>query len=126
MDVPEFQRQLCTPNVPKFANALISLAEKETNTEVYVSVRVQHGNMRGLKPVIGPCGRHTHSYCRFVPLTVPSTARFFVNSRTSSPERLFLHSDTGRACRGVLAAICCLAPDRWKGQCPEPMAEVLG
>ena len=98
MDVPEFQRQLCTPNVPKFANALISLAEKEMKTEVYVSVRVQHSDMRGLKPVIGPCGRHTHSYCRFVPLTVPSTARFFVNSRPSSPERLFPHSDTRRAC----------------------------
>ncbi|KAI0720268.1 rRNA processing/ribosome biogenesis-domain-containing protein [Cerioporus squamosus] len=36
MDVPEFQRQLCTPNVPKFANALIALAEKETNPEVYL------------------------------------------------------------------------------------------
>ena len=37
MDVPEFQRQLCIPNVPKFGNALIAVAEKETNTEVSVS-----------------------------------------------------------------------------------------
>lgn len=40
MDVPEFQRQLCTPNVPKFANALVALAEKEANPEVYVSLRL--------------------------------------------------------------------------------------
>ncbi|RPD67014.1 hypothetical protein L226DRAFT_477086 [Lentinus tigrinus ALCF2SS1-7] len=35
-DVPEFQRQLCTPNVPKFANALIAMAGKETNPELYL------------------------------------------------------------------------------------------
>ncbi|KAH9899725.1 rRNA processing/ribosome biogenesis-domain-containing protein, partial [Cubamyces lactineus] len=38
MDVPEFQRQLCVPNVPKFGNALIAIAEKETNTEVNLLV----------------------------------------------------------------------------------------
>ncbi|TFK94656.1 hypothetical protein K466DRAFT_475938 [Polyporus arcularius HHB13444] len=36
MDVPEFQRQLCTPNMPKFANALVALAEKEASPEVYL------------------------------------------------------------------------------------------
>ncbi|CDO76547.1 hypothetical protein BN946_scf184982.g6 [Trametes cinnabarina] len=34
MDVPEFQRQLCVPNIPKFGNALIAIAEKETIVEV--------------------------------------------------------------------------------------------
>ncbi|KAI0375789.1 hypothetical protein BV20DRAFT_984840 [Pilatotrama ljubarskyi] len=38
MDVPEFQRQLCVPNVPKFGNALISIAEKETNIDVNLLV----------------------------------------------------------------------------------------
>ncbi|KAI0352983.1 hypothetical protein OH77DRAFT_1427754 [Trametes cingulata] len=38
MDVPEFQRQLCVPNVPKFGNALIAIAEKETNLDVNLLV----------------------------------------------------------------------------------------
>ncbi|KZP24698.1 hypothetical protein FIBSPDRAFT_951090 [Athelia psychrophila] len=33
-DVPEFQRQVSTPNVPKFSAALISLAEKNGDREV--------------------------------------------------------------------------------------------
>ncbi|KAI9000871.1 rRNA processing/ribosome biogenesis-domain-containing protein [Trametes punicea] len=37
-DVPEFQRQLCVPNVPKFSNALLAIAEKETNDEVRLLV----------------------------------------------------------------------------------------
>ncbi|KAI0722827.1 rRNA processing/ribosome biogenesis-domain-containing protein [Earliella scabrosa] len=36
MDVPEFQRQLCIPNVPKFVNALIAVVEKDGNSEVYL------------------------------------------------------------------------------------------
>lgn len=36
MDVPEFQRQLCLPNVPKFVNALITLVEKETSMDLTV------------------------------------------------------------------------------------------
>ncbi|KAI0638331.1 rRNA processing/ribosome biogenesis-domain-containing protein [Trametes polyzona] len=35
MDVPEFQRQLCVPIVPKFGNALIAITEKEANPEVF-------------------------------------------------------------------------------------------
>ncbi|KAI0775967.1 rRNA processing/ribosome biogenesis-domain-containing protein [Trametes elegans] len=38
MDVPEFQRQLCVPNVPKFGNGLITIAEKETNADVNLLV----------------------------------------------------------------------------------------
>lgn len=35
-DVPEFQRQLATPNVPKFSLALISLCEKYPDSELKV------------------------------------------------------------------------------------------
>ncbi|KAI0774417.1 rRNA processing/ribosome biogenesis-domain-containing protein [Fomes fomentarius] len=34
-DVPEFQRQLCIPNVPKFVHALIALVEKEGSPDLY-------------------------------------------------------------------------------------------
>jgi hypothetical protein len=37
-DVPEFQRQLATPNVPKFSLALIALAEKQDDREVEVAI----------------------------------------------------------------------------------------
>ena len=36
MDVPEFQRQLCVPSVPKFVNALVVIAEKENDQDVLV------------------------------------------------------------------------------------------
>jgi len=36
-DIPEFQRQVSTPNVPKFTAALISLLEKESDVESKVS-----------------------------------------------------------------------------------------
>ncbi|KAF5358971.1 hypothetical protein D9758_004780 [Tetrapyrgos nigripes] len=35
-DIPEFQRQVSTPNVPKFTAALISLLEKESDVELKV------------------------------------------------------------------------------------------
>lgn len=35
-DVPEFQRQLATPNVPKFSTALISLVDKQYDRELKV------------------------------------------------------------------------------------------
>jgi hypothetical protein len=38
MDVPEFQRQLATPNVPKFSLALMVLAEKPDGQEVGVTI----------------------------------------------------------------------------------------
>lgn len=38
-DVPEFQRQLATPNVPKFSAALISLADKQHDRELKVCCR---------------------------------------------------------------------------------------
>lgn len=37
-DVPEFQRQISTPNVPKSTAALIYLAEKHNDREVKVSL----------------------------------------------------------------------------------------
>jgi hypothetical protein len=37
-DVPEFQRQLATPYVPKFSVALISLAENQDDREVKVII----------------------------------------------------------------------------------------
>ncbi|KAH7911569.1 rRNA processing/ribosome biogenesis-domain-containing protein [Hygrophoropsis aurantiaca] len=36
LDVPEFQRQLAMPNVPKFSTVLVSLADKHSNLEVKV------------------------------------------------------------------------------------------
>jgi len=36
MDVPEFQRQVATPNVQKFTTALIGLAEKHVDLEFKV------------------------------------------------------------------------------------------
>jgi hypothetical protein len=39
-DVPEFQRQVATPNVSKFTAALIPLAEKHIDTELKVSACV--------------------------------------------------------------------------------------
>lgn len=35
-DTPEFQRQISTPNVPKFSQALISITEKYEDTELKV------------------------------------------------------------------------------------------
>ena len=34
---PEFQRQVATPNVPKFSQALVSLAEKNDDEELQVN-----------------------------------------------------------------------------------------
>ena len=35
-DTPEFQRQISTPNVPKFSAALLTLAEKHEKEEMKV------------------------------------------------------------------------------------------
>ena len=51
-DVPEFQRQMATPNVPKFSLALIALAEKQDDREVKVCI-------------LQPCGLYlTHRLIR--------------------------------------------------------------
>lgn len=36
LDIPEYQRQLATPNVPKYSTALLNLAEKTENQELQV------------------------------------------------------------------------------------------
>lgn len=36
-DIPEFQRQLATPNVPKFSIAVLTLADKHHDRELQVS-----------------------------------------------------------------------------------------
>ena len=36
MEVAEYQRQICLPNVPKFSSALLSLADKHTEEELKV------------------------------------------------------------------------------------------
>ncbi|KAI9056538.1 hypothetical protein FKP32DRAFT_1599270 [Trametes sanguinea] len=58
-DVPEFQRQLCVPNVPKFGNALIAIVEKETNVEVNLLVIDTLSHIVSLypslcRPLLGP------------------------------------------------------------------------
>lgn len=37
MDIPEYQRQVCTPNVPKFSTAIVTLGEKTSDLELKVS-----------------------------------------------------------------------------------------
>ncbi|TCD69857.1 hypothetical protein EIP91_005934 [Steccherinum ochraceum] len=38
MDVPEYQRQVCTPNVPKFSLALVAVGQKTSDVELKVLV----------------------------------------------------------------------------------------
>lgn len=35
-EIPEFQRQVATPNVPKFSQALLQLVEKDVDRELTV------------------------------------------------------------------------------------------
>jgi hypothetical protein len=37
IDIPEFQRQVASPNVPKFGLALVAVAEDHTSRELKVS-----------------------------------------------------------------------------------------
>jgi hypothetical protein len=51
-DIPEFQRQVATPNVPKFTNALASLAEKNLDMELTVRASLFGHDTRLNRPQI--------------------------------------------------------------------------
>jgi hypothetical protein len=40
LSIPEFQRQVATPNVPKFTAALVALVDKNVDEELKVSVKI--------------------------------------------------------------------------------------
>jgi hypothetical protein len=57
LDIPEFQRQLCTPNVTKFTSALSSLATSASDIDLKVrSLRI-HFN-QSLCTIPGPLLNH--------------------------------------------------------------------
>ncbi|KAL7282519.1 hypothetical protein ACG7TL_003990 [Trametes sanguinea] len=75
MDVPEFQRQLCIPNVPKFGNALIAIVEKETNVEVNLLVIDTLSHIVSLYP----------SLCRPLLGPLSNVALRYLNGSTPTP-----------------------------------------
>ncbi|KAH9850732.1 rRNA processing/ribosome biogenesis-domain-containing protein [Lenzites betulinus] len=72
MDVPEFQRQLCVPNVPKFGNALIAVAEGQSNLEIKLLVLDTLAHMISLYP----------SLCRPLHTTLSNVALRHLNGST--------------------------------------------
>ncbi|KAI0677400.1 rRNA processing/ribosome biogenesis-domain-containing protein [Trametes maxima] len=75
MDVPEFQRQVCMPNVPKFGNALIAIAEKEANVEVNLLVLDTLAHTVSLYP----------SLCRPLHAALSNTALRHLNGSAPNP-----------------------------------------
>ncbi|KAM5534268.1 hypothetical protein V8D89_010878 [Ganoderma adspersum] len=75
MDVPEFQRQLCLPNFPKFVNALIMLVEKETNMDITLPVLETLAHMVSLYP----------SLCRPLHAQLSHIALRSLNGSTPTP-----------------------------------------
>ncbi len=72
MDVPEFQRQISLPNLPKFVSALITLVEKETNVDI--TVRAHWDRLHACPPYYDPtasCARDTGSHGVPLPLALP-------------------------------------------------------
>ncbi|KAF8639780.1 hypothetical protein AX17_001040 [Amanita inopinata Kibby_2008] len=52
MDIPEFQRQISIPNVPKMTNAMISLAEKSVDTAFNVFIFTTLSKLVSLYPTV--------------------------------------------------------------------------
>ncbi|KAI0832574.1 rRNA processing/ribosome biogenesis-domain-containing protein [Trametes gibbosa] len=75
MDVPEFQRQLCVPNVPKFCNALIAIAEGQSNPDVHLLVLDTLAHMISLYP----------SLCRPLHTALSNAALRHLNGSTPTP-----------------------------------------
>ncbi|KAI0650589.1 rRNA processing/ribosome biogenesis-domain-containing protein [Trametes meyenii] len=75
IDVPEFQRQICLPHVPKFGNALIAIAEKEANTEVKIVVLDTLAHIVSLYP----------SLCRPLHAALSNTALRHLNGSSPNP-----------------------------------------
>ncbi|OJT12538.1 hypothetical protein TRAPUB_10939 [Trametes pubescens] len=75
MDVPEFQRQLCVPNIPKFGSALIAIAEKQTNPEVNILVLDTLAHITSLYP----------SLCRPLQTALSNVALSHLNGSAPNP-----------------------------------------
>ncbi|KAL1944305.1 hypothetical protein VTO73DRAFT_3490 [Trametes versicolor] len=75
MDVPEFQRQLCVPNIPKFGSALIAIAEKGANPEVDILVLDTLAHIVSLYP----------SLCRPLQTALSNVALSHLNGSAPNP-----------------------------------------
>lgn len=75
MDVPEFQRQISLPNLPKFVSALITLVEKETKVDITLPVLETLAHMVSLYP----------SLCRPFHAQLSNVALRYLNGSTPTP-----------------------------------------
>ncbi|KAH9844088.1 rRNA processing/ribosome biogenesis-domain-containing protein [Rhodofomes roseus] len=75
MDVAEFQRQICLPNVPKFSAALIPLADKHTDADIKL---LALNTLTHLVPLFPTLHRSLH-------LSLSSAALNYLNGSTPRP-----------------------------------------
>lgn len=77
--IPEFQRQLATPNVPKLSAALLSLAEKNEDHEIRVTLPT-HAIIRVIliQTMLARFYDGAHASCAALPDSPPSASQFHV------------------------------------------------
>lgn len=85
-EVPEFQRQVSTPNVPKFSQALVSLGEKTDNEELKVISLYLYRLIIKTRRT-GSMPGHPIPTRSSLPRTSPSTAQYTFNTYPQVPQR---------------------------------------
>ncbi|KAJ7711107.1 rRNA processing/ribosome biogenesis-domain-containing protein [Mycena metata] len=85
-DVPEFQRQVATPNVSKFTAALIPLAEKHADNELKILIL---STLALIIPLYPTLHRTSHS-------ALPTLSLSFLNGNTFKPPNTQLASTASR------------------------------
>lgn len=122
-DVPEFQRQLCIPSVPKFSTTLIFLAEQSEDVSVKVgdsrfSLHLTHARFSVT------CNGHIDSPRSDISFSASLTSYQHVHNGIEIPEWLGPKVDASSACRSSVPTIFCLAPNWRKSWRRKSMEEV--
>jgi hypothetical protein len=84
LGTPEFQRQVVTPNVPKFTTAIMGLVEKHHDEELQVTMTFTcHVPLIFLNPLLGRRINGTHTTCPLISQSAQAFARSVVFARSA-------------------------------------------
>lgn len=123
---PEFQRQIATPNVPKFSAALVSLAERNEDEEVQVS-RILRLLLRGTHNIPSDSDpRDVDSFNSIIPDTSPCSPLVSVKPRAALSQWLCTETNFALSLDLGFCPLLNSASYWRKGGSREPLEKICG
>lgn len=122
MEVAEYQRQICLPNVPKFSTALLSLVDKHPEQEVKVSSPVFLASSR-YSILAAACAEHLDAPRPLVPYPTPESPSTSLINYSSTSEWFGAQTHAYSVGPWSIASLFRPPCDRGQGGCRKCLAK---